>query len=98
MFAANAAGRKETPIIIGKAASPRCFKGLRDKSKPLGISQFSNSKAWMTSEIFQTVLSLLNRRFARQRRNILLLMDNPTCHLEDMGDKLSHVRKGDFPS
>ena len=92
MFAANAAGGKETPIIIGKAASPRCFKGLRDKSKPLGISYFSNSKAWMTSEIFETVLSRLNRRLARQRRNILPLMNNATCHPEDMSDKLSHIK------
>ena len=46
----------------------------------------------MISEIFQTVLSHLNRRLARQRRNILLLMDDATCHPEDMGDKLSHIK------
>ena len=46
----------------------------------------------MTSEIFETVLSRLNRRFARQRRNILPLMNNATCHPEDMSDKLSHIK------
>jgi len=25
---ANAAGGKETPIVIGRAAKPRCFKGI----------------------------------------------------------------------
>ena len=46
----------------------------------------------MTSEIFQTVLSRLACRLARQRRNILLLMDNAICHPKDMSDKLSHKK------
>ena len=36
-FIVNAAGEKELPIVIGRAASPRCFKGIRDKKNPLGI-------------------------------------------------------------
>jgi len=28
-FIANAVGEKESPIVIGKAAKPRCFKGIR---------------------------------------------------------------------
>ena len=31
-FFSNAAGGKETPIVIGHSANPRCFKGLRDNS------------------------------------------------------------------
>jgi len=37
LFTANAAGEKETPIVIGKTASPRCFKRSPDKCKPLGV-------------------------------------------------------------
>ena len=29
-FIVNAVGGKEVPIVIGKAVSPRCFKGLKD--------------------------------------------------------------------
>ena len=36
-FLVNAAGEKEVPVVIGKAAKPRCFKGLNDVAKPLGI-------------------------------------------------------------
>ena len=36
-FMVNAAGGKEVPILIGKAASPRCFKGIKDKNNPLVV-------------------------------------------------------------
>lgn len=76
----NAAGGKEPPIVIGKAASPRCFKGIKDKKMPHGLRYFSNSKAWMNSDIMDTILSNLNRRFVRERRKILLLLDNVSSH------------------
>ena len=44
------------PIVIGKAASPRCFKGLKDKKNPLGVPYYSNDKAWMNSDIMFDVL------------------------------------------
>ena len=31
-FFVNAAGGKENPIVIGKSANPRCFKGIKDLS------------------------------------------------------------------
>ena len=45
VFLVTAAGEKELPIVIGRAASPRCFKGLKDKTKPLGMPYYSNAKA-----------------------------------------------------
>ena len=46
---ANAAGGKELPVVIGKAAKPRCFKGLSDMENPAGIPYYSNPKAWMNA-------------------------------------------------
>ena len=37
VFLVNAAGGKELPIVIGRAASPRCFKDIKDKKQLLGI-------------------------------------------------------------
>ena len=62
----NAAGGKEMPIVIGKAASPRCFKGIRDKNNPLGVPYYANCKAWMNSEIMLDVVRKLNRRLVQQ--------------------------------
>ena len=75
-FIVNAAGEKEVPVVIGKAAKPRCFKGLNDVAKPLGITYYSNPKSWMTSEIMEDMLSKFNRKMSREGRNVLLLIDN----------------------
>ena len=77
-FLVNAAGDKEVPVVIGKAAKPRCFKGLNDVAKPLGITYYSNPKSWMTTE---DMFSKFNRRMSREGRNVLLLIDNaPLIH------------------
>ncbi|GFV83149.1 uncharacterized protein TNCV_1898761 [Trichonephila clavipes] len=40
--------KKITPLIIGKSAKPRCFKGINS----FPINYRSNKKAWMTTELF----------------------------------------------
>lgn len=91
-FFANAAGGKETPIVIGRSVTPRCFKGLRDKKLPHGLPYFSNGKAWMNSEIMDTVLTKLNRRLVREKRNILLLLDNVSSHARDLKEKFCNIK------
>ena len=59
-FIANAAGEKESAIVIWKAEKPRCFKGV-DMSK-LPVQYFSQPNAWMTGEILDKVLTRLNHR------------------------------------
>ena len=44
----NAAGGKESAIVIWKAEKTRCFKGV-DVSK-LPVKYFSHANAWMTGE------------------------------------------------
>lgn len=49
LLCANMDGSEKVPaLVIGKSASPRCFKGKRK----LQVSYVSNRKAWMTREIF----------------------------------------------
>ena len=91
-FFVNAAGEKEPPIIIGKSATPRCFKGLRDKATPHGLPYFSNSKAWMNMDIMDTIIIKLNRRMVRERRNIILFMDNVSSHSSDLKEKFSNIK------
>ena len=79
-FFVNAAGEKEDPIVIGKYARPRCFKNLKEVKRPYKCQYFSNPKAWMNSEILKTILSKLNQRLLREKKNILLFTDNAPCH------------------
>ena len=79
------------PIVIGRAASPRCFKGIADKSKPLGIPYYSNAKAWMDSAIMSDILSKLNRKFVHQNRKVLLFLDNVSSHSPDLVGRFSNI-------
>ena len=91
-FFVNAAGGKEQPIVIGKSQKPGCFKKLENKTSPCNCQYFSNSKAWMNTEIMSEVLSKLNRRLKRQKRNILIFMDNAPCHPESLQHILSNIK------
>ena len=58
---------------------------------PHGLSYmyFSNSKAWMNTEI---MLTNLNWRLVREGRNILLLMDIVSSHSPDLRDRFSNIK------
>ena len=87
---ANAAGGKETPIVIWKAEKPRCFKGI-DTSK-LPVKYFSQTNAWMSGEILDAVLTKLNRRLSSSSRSVVLLMDNAGCHPLELKEKYSNIK------
>ena len=46
----------------------------------------------MTSEIFETVLSKLNRKLVFENRKVIRFLDNATCHPESMDDKFSNIK------
>ena len=89
---ANAADGKELPVVIGKVAKPRCFKGLSDMKKPAGIPYYSNQKSWMNAEIMNEILTDLNRKLSKEERHILLLLDNATSHDPALRDRFSNIR------
>ena len=80
------------PIVIGKSASPWCFKGTRDKKMPLGVPYYSNAKALMDSVIMLDILNKINRKLARQKRKVILFLDNVSSHSPDLVGKFSHIK------
>ena len=91
-FFVSGAGQKiDQPIAIWKSKLPRCFKGLRDPSRPGNVHYFTNSKSWMTSEISETVLYKLNRKLVFENRKVILFLDNATCHPESIDSKTSFL-------
>lgn len=74
----NAAGEKETAIVIWKSKKPRCFHSV--KTDELPVEYFSQKKAWMTGEILDTVLQKINRKLRSKSRSVVLFMDNAGCH------------------
>jgi len=75
---ANMKGEFEVPMVIGKAARPRCFKRLDIASLPV-LWRF-NKKAWNTQVIMENWLKMFNEKMKRQGRHVLLFLDNATCH------------------
>ena len=70
--AANAVGEKLPLFVIGKSTKPRCFKHI----KQLPCRCRSQKKSWMDSILFEEWLREADRRFTKEGRNILLLVDN----------------------
>ncbi|UYV69419.1 hypothetical protein LAZ67_6003528 [Cordylochernes scorpioides] len=75
-------------LIIGKSAKPRCFRNF---SPYFYCTYTSNSKAWMTSSIFQEWLLQFNKQLVSEGRRILMLLDNATSHCVP-NDGLSNIK------
>lgn len=65
------------PLVIGRYARPRCFKGMAS----LPCDYRSNSKAWMTQDLFREWLLKMDEDMARQNRSVLLIVDNCSAHV-----------------
>ena len=92
-FFLNAAGQKiDQPDVIWKSKLPECFKKSKDPSRPFDANYYSNPKSWMTSEVMEAVLTRLNQKLSNEKRKVILLLDNTTCHPESFIGRFSHVK------
>ena len=73
-------GEKLPLLVIGKAKSPRCFKGVQH----IPLDYTANKRAWMTGEIFTDFMKKWNAKLARERRHVLALIDNCPAHPVDL--------------
>ena len=81
---------KRKPLIIGKSHRPTALKRRSITIKQLGIEYYSNQNGWMTSPIFQCWLKGWNEECIKQKREILLLIDNAPSHIVD--DSYSNIK------
>lgn len=78
LLCVNMIGEFEKPMIIGKSEKPRCFKHVDLRKLP--VNWQSNKRSWMTSSIFGEWLNKFNEKMKREKRHVLLFLDNATCH------------------
>ena len=76
LITASMTGEKLPPLVIGKSANPRCFKNIMN----LPASYEANSKAWMTSTIFEKWLRKLDFQMRNSARKIGMVLNNCTAH------------------
>uniref|UniRef100_A0A1I8M6K0 HTH CENPB-type domain-containing protein n=1 Tax=Musca domestica TaxID=7370 RepID=A0A1I8M6K0_MUSDO len=84
LFICNATGNYKKVIVIGKAKNPRCLK-----SKVSPLKYYSNQKAWMTADLWSEIILNLEEEMASQKRNIVLFVDNASCHKKPQN--LKHI-------
>ena len=80
MAACNALIEKILIFVIGKSASPRCFKHVPYRYR-------SQKKAWMDLTLFEEWLHELDRKFKMQGRKVFMIVDNCPAHSEVSGLK-----------
>jgi len=78
LLGANSDGSDKLPIlVIGKYAKPRVFKNV--KTLPLLYS--ANKKAWMTSSEWEKYVNCLEKKFKKESRHVVFIIDNAPSHL-----------------
>ena len=86
----NATGEEKfPPLFIHKFENPRPIKNIDKSSLP--VWYYWNKKAWMQGSIFNHYLNRINSLMQRQKRNILLLIDNAACHSLYEDTNLSNI-------
>ena len=78
-FLANAAGDKETPVVVWTADQPKCFRGLDRTHLP--VKYCHQSKAWMSAGILHSYLTAFNQKMREQKRSVVVLLSNAGSHL-----------------
>ena len=87
LFACNAMGHKLAPVFICKSAHPRCFKNFDWNEE--GIIYPSNTASWMSVDIFNEWLEIVNKHRREENRVILIIVDNTPVH--KLLRKFTHV-------
>ena len=85
LVGASMTGIKLPLLVIGKSKHPRCFAGTRY----LPLDYLANSKAWMTSDIFEGWLKKWSKKLKGERRSVLLVVDN--CPAHPRGLDIEHI-------
>ena len=88
MAVSNTLGDKIPMFLIGKPASPKCFKHVRN----LPCRYRSQKKAWMDGTLFAEWLHELDRKFEMQGREIVMIVDNCPAHPEVSGLKAINLK------
>ena len=92
LFVAANGSKVCDPIVAWRSKKPRCFKKFKNIYRPHGVHYFAIAKAWMTTEIMQDVLKILNKKMIAEGRNVLLFLDNAPSHADILQEGLRSIK------
>ena len=91
-FVSAGRGKVGKPIVIWRSKKPRCFRLASASDKLVEVSYFDDSKSWMQVEIMEKVLDTINHQMRKQRRKVILFLDNATVHPTSLIDIYSNIK------
>ena len=91
-FVSADGGKVGKPIVIWRSKKPRCFRLASAPDKLAEVSYFDDSKSWMQVEIMEKVIDTLNHQMRKQRRKVILFLDNATVHATSLTDMYSNIK------
>ena len=92
-FFVSADGEKVgKPIVIWRSKNPRCFRLASAVDKPEKVMYFADNKSWIQVEIMEKILATLNNQMIKEKRNVVLFLDNATVHPPSLIDKFSNIK------
>lgn len=68
---------KRKLTVIGKSQRPRCFKDMHR----MPVEYRANTKAWLTTQLFEQWLIEFDKDMQKQGRRVLLVLDNCSSHM-----------------
>ena len=77
------------PIVIWRSKKLRCFRLARAPNKHTEVSYFDDSKSLMQTE---KVLDTLNFQMRKEKKNVILFLDNATVHPTSLIDMYSNIK------
>ena len=80
------------PIVIWRSKLPRCFRSLKDLSRPMSVYYFSNRKAWPNGDVMETVLGKLDHRTNFENLKAIFFLDNATCNPKSIKNGLTNIK------
>ena len=92
-FFVIADGRKVgKPIVISWSKKRRCFRLAIAPDKLAEVCYFDDSKYWMLVEIMEKALNTLNFQMRKERKNVILFLDNATVNPTSLIDMYSNIK------
>jgi len=91
-FVSADGGKVGKPIVIWKSKTPRCFKKASAPDILSKVMYFSDPKSWMQVEIMEKIIENLNNQMIKEKRKVILFLDNATVHPPSLVGKFSNIK------
>lgn len=86
---ANKSGTEKLPLmVIGKFQHPRSLRNV--KSLPAKYQHEQN--AWMTAELFEDFMLTMNKKFEKEKRFVLVVVETSGIHSSSLVPKLTNIQ------